>query len=159
MRRRRALAVAITAATAAVALAIIAGGLGAARTALADVTPRPGRVQTPPPEFTIPPILQFTLPPDQNNDNNAQTPLATPAPTPPPTPPPTETPLPTTQPVPTGPAVGSQVTPPGLVSVPVAAVGPAPQPGASDVTFVILIVIIGLSLLAIGAFVLALAVQ
>lgn len=159
MRRRRALGVALIAASAAVALAVVAGGLGASRVALADTQPAPDR--TPPPVFTIPPILQFTLPPDQQtNPFTLPSDLpTTPVATLPPTPPPTDTPLPTTQPVPTGPAVGTQVTPPGLVSVPVASVGPSPQPGASDVTFVILIVIIGLSLLAIGAFVLALAVQ
>ena len=162
MRRRRALAAGFISGFAAVLLALIAGGVGTgARPALAaygNSAPQLIRQATSDPTqsglglpglLTLPPDLQFTLPPDKPQ------PTATPTPTPIPT----ETPLPSVAPVPTGPAVGSEVTPPAQANPAVATIGPTPQPAASDVTLVIVIVIIGLSLLAIGAFVLALAVQ
>ena len=150
--RRRALATGFLSAFAAVLLAVIAGGIGTqSRTLAAQQPSPPPRLDTPPP-YTLPPQFQFTLPPEFT-----QTPP--PVATLPPTPVPTPTPLPTTAPVPTGPAVGTEVTPPALANVQLAQVGPTPQSGGSDVTLVILIVIVGLSLLAIGAFVLAIAVQ
>lgn len=163
MRRRRALAAGFISGFAALLLALIAGGVGTstrpAMAAYGNSAPQLSRQQTSnpttdpglqlPPLLTLPPDLQFTLPPDKPQQT------ATPAPTPIPT----ETPLPSVAPVPTGPAVGSEVTPPAQANPAVATIGPAPQPAASDVTLVIVIVIIGLSLLAIGAFVLALAVQ
>lgn len=122
---------------------IVAGGTGArAAQPTPPGEPPPGH-QTAPPIYTIPPELLQTAPP-------VVAPTAAPTPTP--------TPVPTAVPT-TGPAVGTEVTPPGLVSVPVASVGPAPQPSSQDPTLVILVVIIGLGLLAIGAFVLAISVQ
>ncbi len=157
MRRRRAVAAGFISGFAALLLALIAGGVGTgARPALAAVgnsAPQLSRQQTADPTpiglpglLTLPPDLQFTLRPQQTA-------------TPTPTPIPTETPLPSVAPVPTGPAVGTEVTPPAQANPAVATLGPTPQPAASDVTLVIVIVIIGLALLAIGAFVLALAVQ
>ena len=149
--RRRALATAVLSSFAAVILALVAGALGTqSHSFAAQQTPDPGRT---PPTFTLPPNFQFTLPPQFT------VPPESPVATLPPTPPPTATPLPTTAAVPTGPAVGTEVTPPALANVQLAQVGPSPQTAGSDVTLVILIVIVGLALLAIGAFVLAIAVQ
>ena len=150
MRRRRALATGFLSGFAALLLAVIAGGIGPQSPSLA-AQPAPAR-QTQPPD-TLPPTFSFSLPPEFT------IPPELPVATLPPTPPPTSTPLPSTAPVPTGPAVGTEVTPPALANVQLAQVGPTPQSGSSDVTLVILIVIVGLSLLAIGAFVLAIAVQ
>lgn len=146
--RRRALATALLSSFAALILALVAGGIGTQSHSLAaPATPDPGRIQTVPPQiqFTLPP--EFTIPPES------------PVATLPPTPPPTPSAIPSTAPVPTGPAVGTEVTPPALANVQLAQVGPTPQTAGSDVTLVILIVIVGLALLAIGAFVLAIAVQ
>ena len=152
MRRRRAFATAFLSGFAALLLAAIAGGIGTqSRSLAAQPAPAPAR-QTQPPD-TLPPTFSFSLPPEFT------IPPESPVATLPPTPPPTPTPLPSTAPVPTGPAVGTEVTPPALANVQLAQVGPTPQSGGSDVTLVILIVIVGLSLLAIGAFVLAIAVQ
>ena len=151
MRRRRALATAFLSGFAALLLAVIAGGVGTQSHSLA-AQPAPAR-QTQPP-FTLPPTFSFSLPPEFTIP-----PELPPVATLPPTPPPTPSPLPSTAPVPTGPAVGTEVTPPALANVQLAQVGPTPLSGGSDVTLVILIVIVGLSLLAIGAFVLAIAVQ
>ena len=149
--RRRALATAFLSSFAALILALVAGGIGTQSHSLAaQQTPDPGRT---PPTFTLPPNFQFTLPPEFT------IPPESPVATLPPTPPPTPSAIPSTAPVPTGPAVGTQVTPPALANVQLAQVGPTPQTGGSDVTLVILIVIVGLALLAIGAFVLAIAVQ
>lgn len=149
--RRRALATGFLSSFAALILALVAGGVGTQSHSLAaQQTPNPGRTQ---PAFTLPPQFQFSLPPEFT------VPPESPVATLPPTPPPTPTPIPSTAPVPTGPVVGTEVTPPALANVQLAQVGPTPQSGASDVTLVILIVIVGLALLAIGAFVLAIAVQ
>ena len=146
--RRRALATGFLSTFAALLLALIAGGIGSQSRSYAAPHPR----DTPPPAYTIPPELQFTLPPELTE-------TAPPVATLPPTPLPTPSAIPSTAPVPTGPAVGTEVTPPALANAQLAQVGPTPQSGGSDVTLVILIVIVGLSLLAIGAFVLAIAVQ
>lgn len=147
--RRRALATGFLSSFAALILALVAGGLGTqSHSFAAQQTPVPART---PPTFTLPP--QFTLPPEFT------VPPGTPVATLPPTPPPTPSAIPSTAPVPTGPAVGTEVTPPALANVQLAQVGPTPQSGGSDATLVILIVIVGLALLAIGAFVLAIAVQ
>ncbi|MBV8526716.1 MAG: hypothetical protein JOZ75_00215 [Candidatus Dormibacteraeota bacterium] len=147
--RRRALATGLLSSFAALILAVIAGTFGTqAPSFAAQQTPDPGRT---PPTFTLPP--QFSLPPEFT------VPPESPVATLPPTPPPTPSAVPTTAPVPTGPAVGTEVTPPALANVQLAQVGPTPQQSGSDVTLVILIVIVGLALLAIGAFVLAIAVQ
>lgn len=143
--RRRALATALVSSFAALLLALIAGGVG--------TSPSFAAQQTPQPKSTLPPQFQFTLPPEFT------VPPESPVATLPPTPPPTPSAIPSTAPVPTGPAVGTEVTPPALANVQLAQVGPSPQSGGSDVTLVILIVIVGLALLAIGAFVLAIAVQ
>jgi hypothetical protein len=149
--RRRALATGLLSSLAALLLAVIAGGIGTqSHSFAAPPTPDPGRT---PPGATLPPQFQFTLPPEFT------VPPESPVATLPPTPPPTPSAIPSTAPVPTGPAVGTEVTPPALANVQLAQVGPTPQSGASDVTIVILIVIVGLALLAIGAFVLAIAVQ
>ena len=147
--RRRALATGFLSGLAALILALVAGGVGSqSHSFAAQQTPDPGR--TPP---TLPPQFQFTLPPEFT------VPPESPVATLPPTPPPTPSAIPSTAPVPTGPVVGTEVTPPALANVQLAQVGPTPQSGGSDVTLVILIVIVGLALLAIGAFVLAIAVQ
>jgi hypothetical protein len=157
-RRGRRLAAIVLGLAAAVFVVLVAGGIGA--TAAKPTPPGttqqpaqqpaqqpPDRGNTPIPLYTVPPELQFTAPPVAPTSEVRAT--APPTPTPPPTPPPTA-----------GPAVGSEVTPPGLVSVPVASLGPVPQGGGGqDPTLVILVVIIGLGLLAIGAFVLAISVQ
>jgi hypothetical protein len=148
--RRRALATGFLSGFAALILALVAGGIGTQTHSLAAPTPDPGRSQPP---YTLPPQFQFSLPPQFT------VPPESPVATLPPTPPPTPSALPTTAPVPTGPAVGTVVTPPALANVQLAQVGPSPQSAGSDVTLVILIVIVGLALLAIGAFVLAIAVQ
>ena len=148
--RRRALATAFLSSFAALILALVAGGIGTQSHSLAaQQTPDPGRTPT----FTLPPNFQFTLPPEFT------IPPESPVATLPPTPPPTPSAIPSTAPVPTGPVVGTEVTPPALANVQLAQVGPNPQTGGSDATLVILIVIVGLALLAIGAFVLAIAVQ
>lgn len=153
MRRRRALAAAFLSGFAALLLAVVAGGVGTqSRSLAAQPAPAPAR-QTQPPD-TLPPTFSFSLPPEFTIP-----PELPPVATLPPTPLPTPSALPSTAPVPTGPAVGTEVTPPALANVQLAQVGPTPQSGSSDVTLVILIVIVGLSLLAIGAFVLAIAVQ
>lgn len=147
--RRRALATAFLSSFAALILALLAGGIGTQTPSYAAQTPDPGHGQP-----TLPPQFQFTLPPQFT------VPPESPVATLPPTPVPTPSAIPSTAPVPTGPAVGTQVTPPALANVQLAQVGPTPQqPGGSDVTLVIMIVIVGLALLAIGAFVLAIAVQ
>ena len=149
--RRRALATALLSSFAALILALVAGAVGTqSHSFAAQQTPDPGRTQPP---YTLPPQFQFTLPPEFT------VPPASPVATLPPTPPPTPSAIPSTAPVPTGPAVGTEVTPPALANVQLAQVGPSPQTAGSDVTLVILIVIVGLALLAIGAFVLAIAVQ
>lgn len=148
--RRRALATAFLSSFAALILALLAGGIGTQTPSYAAQSPDPGRQ---PPTFSLPPQFQFTLPPQFT------VPPESPVATLPPTPPPTPSAIPTTAPVPTGPAVGTEVTPPALANVQLAQVGPTPQASGSDVTLVILIVIVGLALLAIGAFVLAIAVQ
>ena len=149
--RRRALATGLLSSLAALVLAVIAGGIGTqSHSFAAPPTPDPGRTQ---PASTLPPQFQFTLPPAFT------VPPESPVATLPPTPPPTPSAIPSTAPVPTGPAVGTEVTPPALANVQLAQVGPTPQSGGSDATLVILIVIVGLALLAIGAFVLAIAVQ
>jgi len=147
MRRRRRFAAVLFGLGAVLFVVLVAGGVGATA-AVPTPAPNqqgqpPGRDHTPFPIYTVPPAILQTAPP-----------VASAAPTvvPTPTPPPTAVPT-------TGPAVGTEVTPPGLVSVPVASLGPAPQAGGSDPTLIVLVVIIGLGLLAIGAFVLALSVQ
>lgn len=112
----------------------------------ADNTPLPTHSHHTPEPAPTPPGDQ-TPAPDQ-----------TPVPVAPATPPPASPPS-STAPVPTGPAVGTEVTPQGLVTVPAATVGPTPQSGSSDVTLLILAVIAGLALTAVGAFVLAIAMQ
>ena len=149
----RRLAALLIAAGATVLLVLVAGGGGAKAApatppALSTVTAQPvaqppGHDHTPLPVYTIPPELLQTAQP-------APVVQATVAPTP--------TPLPTAVPT-TGPAVGTQVTPPGLTGDLAANLGPTPQPSGQDPTLVVLVVIIGLGLLAIGAFVLAISVQ
>ncbi|MFN2581605.1 MAG: hypothetical protein ABR498_02560 [Candidatus Dormibacteria bacterium] len=72
---------------------------------------------------------------------------------------PSAAPLQSTAPVPTGPAVGTETTPQGLQNVPTVSVGPSPQPSGGDITLLVLLGIIGLVVTAIGAFVLAIALQ
>lgn len=102
--------------------------------------------------------------PDPGPQQEQQPPTFDPGETPTDTPTAAPTPLPTetfesTAPVPTGPAVGTESTPGTVLSVPAAHLGPTPEPSGGDVTLVVLLVIIGLALAAIGAFVLAIALQ
>ena len=112
---------------------------------------------------TPPPGPTATADPARGHHSPDPTPVDTPADqTPVPVAPATATPASppaSTAPVPTGPAVGTEVTQPALLTVPAASVGPTPQSGSSDVTLVILAVIAALALTAVGAFVLAIAMQ